>query len=27
VLALVLLPLLRRVFPYRMRSDGYPITA
>jgi hypothetical protein len=27
VLALVLLPLLRRLFPYRMRSDGYPITA
>ena len=27
VLALVLLPLLRRLFPYRTRADGYPITA
>ena len=27
VLALVLLPLLRRIFPYRTRADGYPIAA
>ena len=27
VLALVLLPLLRRLFPYRTRADGYPIAA
>ena len=27
VVALVLLPLLRRLFPYRMRLDGYAVIA
>jgi hypothetical protein len=27
VAALVLLPLLRRLLPYRSRVDGYPVTA